>query len=856
MTNFIPSGIDGAGFQNHVFCSPDGATQFYCGDVAGLHQSRDGGRTWRQSNRGLPDKTDSAVASGIFETNSIAYAATLGGFHYSTNANVEGPTWTQLTNAVEFRAGNVSEGGLPSTHPRSVGRLLCLGGNSTTASRKWLYMASFNDGVYRTPSGTATAPARIVGTANSNIYLRSIATDAVTNTTLYAAAFGGTANTGGLYRVINANGSTSQNAIAPSWSKMTTPFDSVEEVVSVTGGGGGSGSRVYVVGSSGTTDGVWTATNPTGTSSGEWARLGSGTLPTNADWCSIDAWSRTGASDVILVGAADVVVFSGNLKAHLFRSTNAGSTWQVLPTSASTATTSTYVKSTMGDAGGDTWWHYTDQPAARLGTGSSVVVSSITSDPNNRNNLYIAGRGGGWVCRDILATNPTFYPAVHNLNATINPDVVSDPFVPGRVLWTSVDWGVIYSTDYGASVTNRSVGMSGVYCSDIDTSTVPGTVYIGGGGRDLDDNGNQTGGALKRSANFVTTAFSDVGTNPFNGNRPIGLKVRRISGATNVLTFVAADGVWLYNGTTWTRKKAVGTNSFGTGESPANKRAPVEWASDNLAYIFDPQTGLWRGSTTTSRLDTWTKVWTQVSQGRSTNWIAVDPNDSGRVFASVTAGLFRIDNADAGTATVTKITNVSNAGPVKFPRTPDGNLYLWTTGSAAQWLRASNYTSNTPTWTDDANGYFQDSGQFPNNVDMRTPGNVYTASEGTGGSMASGLLLSGVGIPATVTFGSHTVQGGQPDITPGSIEATVTLGSPTVVGGVASIEATGIEATVTFGDTTVTLADLTLTAEGFAATVEFGSPTVETAFPGRRRGWKFSEPRNQVETGLKLRRDG
>jgi hypothetical protein len=838
---FIPSGIDGAGFQNVVAWSPNGLTALYGGDVAGLHQSRDGGRTWRQINKGILDKPDIAVGAVLWETNSIAYEAAIGGLWYSTNADSIDSTWSQLSTAIEIRSGNVEgEGGLPQNHPRSVGRLMTLGGNSTAASRKWLYIASFNDGVYRTPDGTATQPSRIVGVANDTRYLRSIATDPNDNTTLYVGAYNGTAGTGGLYKVINANGGTSQNATAPTWAKLTTPFDSVEEVLTL---GGVGNVRIYVVGASGSTDGVWKYSGTTAPNdSSTWVRMGAATLPTNANWCSIDGHKVSGGSDVIWVGAGTSVVHSGNLKAHLYRSTDAGVTWSVQPAAAETATTSSYVKNTMGDAGGDSWWHYIASNAPRLGTGSSVVISCIAINPTNFNNVLFSGRGGGWVTHNGDSGNSVFYPAVHNLNATINPSVISDPNVPGRVMWTSVDWGVIYSNDFGASVTNRTVGMSGVYCAWMDSGTTPGTAYIGGGGRDLDSNGNQTGGDLMKSANFSTTAFTSVGnTSVFGGKRPMGLSGKRIGGVVHLLTFVAGSGAWVWDGSAWALRKAAGTNSFGTGNNPANKRVPVVWGNVSTAYIFDPHSGLWRGQTGASVLSNWTLVWSKTSTARSTNYIALDPGDISRVVVATSDGLWRIENADAGTvaagtATATKYGNITDPGPVGFDW--EDKLCVWEAGPVPTYKRATNYTVTNPTWTDEANDYFRSSHQFPDWMDVSTDQNVYTAGEGTGAAMSSGLLLSGVGFDIDIVFGTPTIVGGQGAILPDSFPIDITFGTPTITGGALNIEPDPVPIDITFGNPTITIAGgITLDPDSFPIDITFGTPTITVSNkPGKGRG--------------------
>lgn len=759
--SFTGSGIHGGGFQNVVAVSDDGTKLLSGADVAGVHMSTDDGVSWQAVFRGMGQKADTNCAAVKFYPGSSVigfFAAGPGSGLWRSDDLGTTNTWAKVNASIEYRAGNFGANnlGLPEKHPRPTGNLIDFGGTSTNAAWRWLYTASFNDGIYRSPDGGTTLT-RIVGTANSNIYTRALAVDTITDTTLYAGAYATTASTGGLWRIRNANGGTSQNATAASWAKMASPFNSVDEVVTI----GTTTCRVYVAGSlltfdgsgnvTARTDGVWTATDPTGASSGEWTRLGAGALPTNAQWESVEAYRRTGQPDVIYVGCGDAQPVGDGTYHCLYRSLDAGVSWTRM------APSTTYVRNEIGGAGGAAWWLYSSAAYNRLGLGNAYVASQIVSNPADRTKVYISGRSGVWLTRNGEATQPTWYPSVAKMGVTINPNVVSDPNTTGRVYFDNVDYVFWYSTDNGATVTQKSPGVPGAasgaaYAMAIDTGASPAHVYIGVGDRDS----NIAGGVYKNTnpatQSWTNTNFLAAG----GGARPMGMAVRRISGTAYVLLAAVNGGIWMWDQSSWTRLLQAGSaTGFSTDATPALKRIPVVWCSQNLAYVYDYISGLWRGTTTTTTLDTWDHIWTQTTTSRGSAHLAVDPNDTGKVWISTGAGLYRLDSASAGSGvgsgiTQTKITNIVEPGPIGYD--PTGFFYCWEQSPVATLKRTTGINQATPSWTDVADNFWQGWGQFPNSIDLQTAGYIYASGEGTGAAIGTNATTTTFPISQSETY--------------------------------------------------------------------------------------------------------
>ena len=329
--DFVPSGLDGAGFQNVVAYSPflddQGRRPLLLGaDVAGVHRSLDGGRTWTPVNAGL---TNPQVASLLFSPTvpGRVWAATGSRLHLSTDF---GQTWTARPAAVDFDAnGDFRPGG--REHPRATGALLVEDGSP------YLYAATATQGVKRSSDDGATW----TRVALPGRHLRSIALDPANPDVLYAAAYDG-----GLLVSRNARTDLTFTPVAG-----TPPV--VEELEFV-------GGVLYVAAGSA---GVFSY-------DGAWHDLGAG-LADGALWQSLTGYvdAASGAT-VLLVGCASPV--AGN---HTMRSLDGGVTWQSV--SAGRASRCTRSCSARPPPGGRPT-RATSTPAT-----SAFVTSDIAVDPDD-----------------------------------------------------------------------------------------------------------------------------------------------------------------------------------------------------------------------------------------------------------------------------------------------------------------------------------------------------------------------------------------------------------------------------------------------------------------------------------------
>lgn len=612
-----------------------------------------------------------------------------------------------------------------------------------------IYVGSFNDGLYRSLDDGATF-AQIWGVTNGENYIRGLATMTTTPGLdqvligCYGVGSGAAGSyaitTGGLYRLDHADATP-----LPVVHELT-PFNSVEEILVL-------GSRIYVVGSiitiNATTgvvtsqiDGVWVATVLGGPAT-NWTRLGAAALPTTAGWCSIAGKAgASAATDTLFVGSSTSIQGSTSgpiMYDHVMRSTNGGTTWVGI------TLLDAAIHNEVGGPGGSTWWYF-GNTFGLLGKGSTMVVAQLISDPNDVNKLYLAGRAGAWFTRNALAANPDWYPSVQKMGVTINNAVVADPNTIGRVYVTNVDWVFFYSTNHLANVTQKAPPVPGAasaagYSLALDTSATPSVVYCGVGDRD-----SNIAGAVYSNTDPTANAWAAVGdlVTAAGGARPFGMALLKITGTVNILAALAGSGVWRWNGTTWAKL----TGAMYVSPTPDPKRHPILWISTNLAYCYDQDTGVWRGTTTTTTLDTWTKINPRTTANRQSGYLIVDPADTSRLFLSVDAGLFRLDGAATlAMATETAITGLTNPGPLDID--PNGILFVARPADAAgqaQMNRTANRSSASPVWADVADASYRGGSPFPNAIETTTDTYIYITEDGTGAMIgsAAGSILTNV----------------------------------------------------------------------------------------------------------------
>lgn len=202
LLSFTASGLDGGGFVNVVAVDPSGSGLVLAGgDVSGFHRSTDWGRHWSTANAGLTATPQLAVAAIELSTTvpGLVYAGVGqrgagGGLLVSTD---DGASWTLRSTVPQFSGSN-NDGvpGIPHTHPRSTGDLLAI-----DEARGFLYAATFDQGVLRSSDDGVTWT--VLGLAGS--HLRGLAFDPSDPDVLYVAAYNdgvyrtGSASTTGLF---------------------------------------------------------------------------------------------------------------------------------------------------------------------------------------------------------------------------------------------------------------------------------------------------------------------------------------------------------------------------------------------------------------------------------------------------------------------------------------------------------------------------------------------------------------------------------------------------------------------------------------------------------------------------------
>lgn len=685
--SFAQSGLAGGGFVNTIALDPNGTGVVLAGgDVSGFHRSTDGGQHWVTSNMGLDRPGELSVAGIQFSAADpgTVYAAVGvrgagGGLLVSTD---DGLSWTLRSEVPQFSGAN-NDGikGIPHTHPRSTGALLAL-----DEANGFLYAATFEQGVLRSADGGLSWT--VLGLAGK--HLRGLALDPSNPDTLYVAAYND-----GVYRTNTASSTGSFVKLAGS---PLTP----EELRLI-------GGTLYVAGGKA---GVFRS--PDGGQT--WEQLGVGSIPvTGPSWMSIDGYAACGR-DVVYAGANN-----GGPDA-VMRSTDGGTTW------ASVTSDTSLVHTTIDGPGGETWW-LAKQARMMLG-GSFSVAAQIAVGPGPaggpdclEDQVLVAGRAGVWRSTN---TGTDWYPMVSGLGVTIARDVAADPGQAGRAYVATADWVFHDSLDGLVHVTQKKP-RGGTTAADIaiDTSTVPGRVYVATG----NPSGN-TNGEVYSSANPVTSGWTDEGLSDVaGGKRPLALAVHKVGSQRVLIVAVDNGGVWRKAGSTWTR-----VNAVAMGTSQPSRGASLVWpAGSTTAYLYDHETGVWRSNDSGK---SWTKIWSATSSSPMTGYLAVDPASPGRLFVSIAGfGVYRVDGAtsgsvDAGTLTPVEVGTFDGPGPIEFG--PSGALYA--TEEAAPGLTPGLYRSDDlgGTWTLVSDAFFRAAGGFPFDLAVGPDGTVYVSTNGDG----------------------------------------------------------------------------------------------------------------------------
>lgn len=666
---FAPSGLNGAGFMNVVKFSPfkdsNGRRPVLIGaDIAGIHRSVDGGKNWTISNVGLGGHH---IASLMFSDSvpGKVYAATDDAMYVSTNF---GQSWSSKPAPVGFDGNGKYFVKGSSEHPRPTGNLFAQDNSGPT---KYLYAATATGGVKRSSNdGETWEQVALVGD-----HLRSIALSPTNPDVLYVAdAYKG------LQVSTNARG-------AMTFTRAGGGPDIPEELLFVN-------NKLYVAAN---TSGIFVY-------DGSWRALNNG-ISLSSAWESIAASPDGGT---LYVGCANP---SGSR--HTMRSTDGGASWSPISTGPGVSV------SPMEYGQSINWWASNNKYLSFSGV--NFVTSDIAVNPDNPAELIIAGRGGAKVgVRN--GSGWTWYPAVHDLLATVNMMAAPDPKLPGRVYIGSMDYTILGSTDNANSVVNTLIKpakapSTGDYIT-FDPDGPPGkpsTVYLAASERGQ----NTRNGYLYSNPDPIGSpgAWTDEQIPVKNDVLSVGVG-HSASGSRIILASITNSGLFRKDGSSWS--KVNGAAPFASGGYGSFAWQP----GSQLVYALD-NGGVWRSDKAGAE-GSWVKLSGASAEYGNINSLAIDPSNPDIVYASSKAfrGVVRI----SGTSKTT-ILQLSSPGPLGI--TPTGVLYVHDR-NGARLLRSTNPSAANPAFTNTANRFYAQNNPNIRSLAVGPDGFVYTASNSAG----------------------------------------------------------------------------------------------------------------------------
>jgi len=672
--SFAPSGLNGAGFMNVVKFSPfkdsDGNRPLLIGaDIAGVHRSVDGGKNWTISNVGLGGHH---IASLMFSDTvpGKVYAATDGALYVSTNF---GQSWSIRPGQVRFDGNGTYFVNGSSEHPRPTGNLLA---QDNSGGTKYLYAATATQGVKRSSDDGATWE----NVALQGDHLRSIALSPTNPDVLYVADAHK-----GLQVSTNARSSMT-------FTRAGAGPDVPEELLFVN-------NKLYVAAN---TAGIFMY-------DGNWHPLNNGISLTSA-------WESIGASpdgSTLYVGCA-----SPTGAKHTMRSTDGGASWTPISTGAGVTVSPKEYGQTIN------WWASGNKYLSF--SGPNFVTSDIAVDPDNPANIIIAGRGGAKVGVN-SGSSWTWYPAVHDLMATVNMMAAADPKLPGRVYIGSMDYTILASNDYANSVITTLIKpakapSTGDYITfDPDgPQGQPSTVYLAASERGQ----NTHNGYLYSNPDPVGSpnAWTDEQIPVKNDVLSVGVG-HSTDGSRIILASITNSGLYRKDGANWS--KITGSTPFANGGYGSFAWQP----GTAIVYAMD-NAGVWRSGEAGAQ-GSWVKL-TGASAGYgNVNSLAIDPANPDIIYASdkTLGGVVRITGAGTSTVVRTTILAMANPGPIGI--TPAGVLYVHDR-NGARLMRSTSPMAGVPAFTNMANGFYAQNNPNIRSLAVGPDGMVYTASNSAG----------------------------------------------------------------------------------------------------------------------------
>ncbi len=743
------------------------------GDVEGFFTSSDGGDTWTTANTGIYNQASRFCATvqwSITEENTIYAcvgnntsntAVSSSGFLVSANG---GASWSFRNNQIQFAANS---SGITGDNSRSTGNVL-----AQVAGQDLMYVATYNQGVYRSKGTTASPNHGHIWTniglgtlpGGANGLGRCIAVDPTNPNNLYVGMYNS-----GIWNATNASTAGTAN-----WG--TTPMTNSpafpEQFVILTSG------NIYVAAGS---QGLWTTTT-SGSGSGNWSQISSGGfLSASSYWMSIDGYTDNSGNDQLIIGCNNPVKPAGHSYVNYVWATitpSGGATFKYI---------TDHVNVTTVGPENRTWWN--SGAGEVLGKAGMIQVRPwIDKSTINTSNvtIYSAGSSGFWVStgNNITSTGPsnavTWSISCDGMPLHIGHEIVVNANNPNHFIWCTSDWchfDVTDGTAYNRTTTTQNAPpaesppagqhITEGYSASFDplsetTSNSHGTVYLSTGAKYHND----TGQIWARAGDaFSWTNISAAGTsNPgaSGGNVAYGLLGGRQGTSPFLLAIIegtsgtagsggmyrysgysiSADGTINKTGGTWVRvSSAIGTSGNGSQtDIPNGPRDPIIADPNNAGvyYCFDQNAGIFRS---TNYGQAWSHIWTIVANDTRTGFIACNPAVSGELWVSywtsnaTPGGLFKISNANTissvnvGTNT-SKITGIAFPGAVCFA--PNGDVYcLSLPGSSPlspnTMLVSSQDGGNT--WFQADDGSLAAICSYPTNMAYASNGRIYVGSD-------------------------------------------------------------------------------------------------------------------------------
>jgi hypothetical protein len=216
----------------------------------------------------------------------------------------------------------------------------------------------------------------------------------------------------------------------------------------------------------------------------------------------------------------------------------------------------------------------------------------------------------------------------------------------------------------------------------------------------------------------------------YNGERVLALAAKDVTGNAYELAAVQGKGIYRkVNGSAWA---LVNSNVL---SSSATLNAPIAWdTSKPYAYLYDRETGVWRGSSNGSSWGT-SPIYsapTSTVNSNDTGYLAVDSaNDT--LYISNSSGLYYQTNASTATFSPVQISLPSGVevGPIAFV---NGILYVCGLATNSGTLPTADiYTYTSATGLQSiGDAFYQANAGFPYAIDVDSVGNIYVGMQGSG----------------------------------------------------------------------------------------------------------------------------